>query len=225
MFKKIYLFCLIYMNVLPLCMYVCYMHGAWVGHPLELVVVSQHVGTGNQTWVLCDCNKCSLPTEPPLQPYKWYFLRRTSSWAVVLVPLIPTLREADAPGALWGQGQPNLQTEFQDNQRYTEKFCLEKLKKRVGGRKTSKANRLDSTSFLVCRNAGVFLFCFVFYLWVRQLCWIHVIKKWGWLPPSLPFSLPRSFPPSLCRNLEFFLYHNYIICGLVFLLYWLRFWV
>jgi hypothetical protein len=43
------------------------------------------------------------------------------------MPLIPALgrqRQAD----FWVQGQPGLQSEFQDSQGYTEKPCLEKQK-------------------------------------------------------------------------------------------------
>jgi hypothetical protein len=43
------------------------------------------------------------------------------------MPLIPALerqRQAD----FWVQGQPGLQSEFQDSQGYTEKPCLEKPK-------------------------------------------------------------------------------------------------
>jgi hypothetical protein len=43
------------------------------------------------------------------------------------MPLIPALgkqRQAD----FWVQGQPGLQSEFQDSQDYTEKPCLEKTK-------------------------------------------------------------------------------------------------
>jgi hypothetical protein len=43
------------------------------------------------------------------------------------MPLIPALwrqRQAD----FWVQGQPGLQSEFQDSQGYTEKPCLEKKK-------------------------------------------------------------------------------------------------
>jgi hypothetical protein len=45
------------------------------------------------------------------------------------MPLIPALgrqRQAD----FWVQGQPGLQSEFQDSQGYTEKSCLEKPKKK-----------------------------------------------------------------------------------------------
>jgi hypothetical protein len=49
---------------------------------------------------------------------------------VVATPLIPALgrqRQAD----FWVRGQPGLQSEFQDSQGYTEKPCLEKLKKKL----------------------------------------------------------------------------------------------
>ena len=41
------------------------------------------------------------------------------------MPLIPALggqRQAD----FWVRGQPGLQSEFQDSQGYTKKFCLKK---------------------------------------------------------------------------------------------------
>jgi hypothetical protein len=44
------------------------------------------------------------------------------------MPLIPALgrqRQVD----FWVRGQPDLQSEFQDSQGYTEKPCLEKKKK------------------------------------------------------------------------------------------------
>jgi hypothetical protein len=47
---------------------------------------------------------------------------------VVQVPLIPALgrqRQAD----FLVQGQPGLQSEFQDRQGYTEKPCLKQIKK------------------------------------------------------------------------------------------------
>jgi hypothetical protein len=40
----------------------------------------------------------------------------------------PSTWEAEAGGFL-SKGQPGLQSEFQDNQGYTEKPCLKKLKK------------------------------------------------------------------------------------------------
>jgi hypothetical protein len=43
--------------------------------------------------------------------------------------LIPALRR-QRQGDLWVQGQPGLQSEFQDSQGYTEKPCLKKPKKK-----------------------------------------------------------------------------------------------
>jgi len=43
---------------------------------------------------------------------------------LVVVPV--SIREAEAGGSLWVQVQPDLQSEFQDSQNYTEKPCLEK---------------------------------------------------------------------------------------------------
>jgi hypothetical protein len=41
------------------------------------------------------------------------------------MPLIPALRRQRQTD-FWVQGQPGLQSEFQDSQGYTEKPCLEK---------------------------------------------------------------------------------------------------
>ena len=46
--------------------------------------------------------------------------------------LHPSTREAEAGGSLWVQGQPGLQSEFQDSQSfYTEKPCLTMKKKKI----------------------------------------------------------------------------------------------
>jgi hypothetical protein len=53
------------------------------------------------------------------------------------MPLIPALgrqREVD----FWVQGQPGLQSEFQDSQGYTEKPCLGKKKRKEKKRKEKK---------------------------------------------------------------------------------------
>jgi hypothetical protein len=48
-------------------------------------------------------------------------------WRTPLIPALGRQRQAD----FWVQGQPGLQSEFQESQRYTEKPCLEKKKKKV----------------------------------------------------------------------------------------------
>jgi hypothetical protein len=45
------------------------------------------------------------------------------------MPLIPALGRQRQAG-FWVQGQPGLQSEFQDSQGYTEKPCLKKKKKK-----------------------------------------------------------------------------------------------
>jgi hypothetical protein len=47
-------------------------------------------------------------------------------WRRPLIPALGRQREAN----FWVQGQPDLQSEFQDSQGNTEKPCLEKLKKK-----------------------------------------------------------------------------------------------
>jgi hypothetical protein len=46
--------------------------------------------------------------------------------AHTLIPALRRQRQVD----FWVQGQPGLQSEFQDSQDYTEKPCLEKPKKK-----------------------------------------------------------------------------------------------
>jgi hypothetical protein len=45
-------------------------------------------------------------------------------WHTPLIPALGRQRQAD----FWVPGQPGLQSEFQDNQGYAEKPCLEKTK-------------------------------------------------------------------------------------------------
>jgi hypothetical protein len=47
-------------------------------------------------------------------------------WCMPLIPALGRQRQVD----FWVQGQPVLQSEFQDSQGYTEKPCLEKKKKK-----------------------------------------------------------------------------------------------
>jgi hypothetical protein len=65
-------------------------------------------------------------------------------WAWWHTPLIPALgrqRQVD----FWVQGQPSLQSEFQDSQGYTEKPCLEKPKNQKTNKKTPKTQFLSYT--------------------------------------------------------------------------------
>jgi hypothetical protein len=60
---------------------------------------------------------------------KGVLLRRKQSRAVAAHAFNPSTWEAEA-GDFWVQGQPGLQSEFQDSQGYTEKPCLEKPQKK-----------------------------------------------------------------------------------------------
>jgi hypothetical protein len=53
------------------------------------------------------------------------------------MPLIPALRRQRQVD-FWVQGQPGLQSEFQESQGYTEKPCLEKPKKQKQNQKWKK---------------------------------------------------------------------------------------
>jgi hypothetical protein len=66
--------------------------------------------------------------------------KKCKSWAWWCTPLVPALgrqRQVD----FWVQGQPGLQSEFQDSQGYTEKLCLEKPKQNKKPKTTQKTNK------------------------------------------------------------------------------------
>jgi hypothetical protein len=57
-------------------------------------------------------------------------ISRTLTWAVVVHAFNPSTWEAEAGGfQVQVQGQPGLQSEFQDSHGYTQKPCLEKPEK------------------------------------------------------------------------------------------------
>jgi hypothetical protein len=58
--------------------------------------------------------------------------KKMTHWVVVAHAFNPSTLEAEA-GSLWVQGQPGLQSEFQDSQGYIEKPCLEENKGGGGG--------------------------------------------------------------------------------------------
>jgi hypothetical protein len=81
------------------------------------------------------------------------------------MPLIPALgrqRQAD----FWVQGQPGLQSEFQDSQGYTEKPCLEKPKKKkkknsLKSLSSAKYHSAEHQSFIWISNPTV-SYCYTF---------------------------------------------------------------
>jgi hypothetical protein len=68
------------------------------------------------------------PSEQPLRLWKRIFKNELEAgqwWRMPLIPALGRQRQVD----FWVQGQPGLQSEFQDSQGYTEKPCLKKKKK------------------------------------------------------------------------------------------------
>jgi hypothetical protein len=64
-------------------------------------------------------------------------------WRMPLIPALGRQRQVD----FWVQGQPGLQSEFQDSQDCTEKPCLEKPKKKKKDWQTfSQINQRESRS-------------------------------------------------------------------------------
>jgi hypothetical protein len=81
---------------------------------------------------------------------KWN-IKNAGSWAWWGMPLIPTLgrqKQAD----FWVQGQPGLQSEFQDKG-YTEKPCLKKKKKTTTNKNVGKSHREQA-----CESVNMCLF-------------------------------------------------------------------
>jgi hypothetical protein len=58
-------------------------------------------------------------------------------WRTPLIPALWRQRQAD----IWVQGQPGLQSEFQDSQGYTEKPCLKKPKKEKKKKKRKRKKK------------------------------------------------------------------------------------
>jgi hypothetical protein len=56
-------------------------------------------------------------------------------WCTPLIPALGRQRQAD----FFVRSQPDLQSEFQDSQGYTEKPCLEKYQKQTNKQKTKQS--------------------------------------------------------------------------------------
>jgi hypothetical protein len=68
-------------------------------------------------------------------------------WRMPLIPALGRQRQAD----FWVQGQPGLQSEFQDSLDYTEKPCLKKTKKQKTKNKQLYINMSwRAVVFIVC---------------------------------------------------------------------------
>ena len=62
-------------------------------------------------------------------------------WRTPLIPALGRQRQAD----FWVRGQPDLQSELQDSQGYTEKPCLEKNKNKNKTKQKKKVEGLEET--------------------------------------------------------------------------------
>jgi hypothetical protein len=74
-------------------------------------------------------HQCPRRKKLPLPPPPPCCLKKFSAgqwWCTPLIPALGRQRQAD----FWVQGQPGLQSEFQDSQDCTEKPCLKKPKKK-----------------------------------------------------------------------------------------------
>jgi hypothetical protein len=86
-------------------------------------------------------------------------------------PLIPALRRQI-------RGQPGLQSEFQDSQKYTEKPCLEKQKQKKRKKRKRKRKRkketLIKTPRLLDTVSSLSLFGYLMGLWVLvcKVLWV-----------------------------------------------------
>jgi hypothetical protein len=60
--------------------------------------------------------------------------KEIKGWRTPLISALGRQRKTD----FWIGGQPGLQSEFQDSQGYTEKLCLEKIKKKKKKKKKKK---------------------------------------------------------------------------------------
>jgi hypothetical protein len=112
-----------------------------------------------------------------------------------ITPLIPALgrqRQAD----FWVRGQPGLQSEFQDNQGYTEKPCLEKNNKK---KISSPLRKLFIYLFIYLSITPYFIhsslpsYCCTFHTSSPCPC-LHVDV----LPPHPP--TPHPWPPTWSLN-------------------------
>jgi hypothetical protein len=62
----------------------------------------------------------------------------------------PSTLEAEAGGFLWVQGQPGLQSKFQDSQGYIKKPCLQKEKERKKSNNNTEVMRNRRKGNKIC---------------------------------------------------------------------------
>jgi hypothetical protein len=87
-------------------------------------------------------------------------------WRTPLIPALGRQRQAD----FWVQGQPGLQSEFQDSQGYTEKPCLGKTK--------NKTNQIQSTTLpQIFKYKSIYIYIWYYiYMILYMIYIIHMIR-------------------------------------------------
>jgi hypothetical protein len=75
-------------------------------------------------------------------------------WSLHLIPALGRQRQAD----FWVQGQPGLQSEFQDSQGYTEKSCLEKQTNKTKNKKRKEKYKKKQKTKIKDKGTHVCIF-------------------------------------------------------------------
>jgi hypothetical protein len=79
--------------------------------------------------------------------FLWFFLLfffdSRAWWRKPLIPALGRQRQSN----FWVRGQPDLQSEFQDSQDYTEKPCLEKTKQNKNKKTKAKTKKTKNLFF------------------------------------------------------------------------------
>jgi hypothetical protein len=148
-------------------------------------------------------------------------------WRTLVIPALGRQRQVD----FWVQGQPGLQSVFQDSQDYTEKPCLKNKKQKTKQKKPNKQTK-ERTNFCklssdVCKHA---LACTHMYACTcthtqtqthkhthTQPFYIFELKCWSLILIYVSFHISYIFMlwflPLLRSGLVFFSFFFLVLCG------------
>jgi hypothetical protein len=89
-----------------------------------------------QVWTVLELHLNNMEWKMLIWGYfsRWNSTGSRTWWHTPLIPALGRQRQVD----FWVRGQPDLQSEFQDSQGYTEKPCLEKTNKQKHKNKQTK---------------------------------------------------------------------------------------